>query len=117
MINIALTYAAFVQLRQGRIRNSDVRQRPLLADICWARQQIHFDAAAVACLVNQTVCGIENKGRLVILFPAQIPDVGKGCRVRSDRALGLWLPPAAGRVPTPCTSADPPVQAVFSRRL
>lgn len=31
MINIALTYATFVQLRQGRIRNSDVLQRPLLA--------------------------------------------------------------------------------------
>lgn len=31
-INIALTYAAFVPLRQERIRNSGVLQRPLLAD-------------------------------------------------------------------------------------
>lgn len=30
-INIALTYAAFVPLRQERIRNSGVLQRPLLA--------------------------------------------------------------------------------------
>src|SRR5690606_13645679 len=61
----------------------------------------------------QTVCGIENKGRLVILFPAQIPGIGKGCQARSGRALGLWSSSTAGHVPAPCTLADQPAQGVF----